>query len=293
MDVVDLLAELGGVARRAALLRWVDRASLETAVAAGTVVRDARGLYALPGADEAARAAARLGGVLCLSSAALHHGWAVAVTPRRPQVLVSRGRRLSAARRRDVEVRWGKVTPGEVAGIATCADRTLEMCLRTLPFAEALAVADSALREGYGREALLALADGAAGPGARQVRRVASHATGLAATPFESTLRAICLEVPGLKVEPQVQLEGVRPDLVDRHLRMVLEADSFAWHGSRSALDRDARRYNALTVEGWMVLRFSWEEVMHHPQRVRDVLARAVALAEVLKDRADHRCPAA
>ena len=41
MDVVDLLAELGGVARRGALLRVVTRKDLEAAVTTGAVVRDA------------------------------------------------------------------------------------------------------------------------------------------------------------------------------------------------------------------------------------------------------------
>jgi very-short-patch-repair endonuclease len=286
VDVVDLLTELGGVARRQDLP--IGRAELDAAVAAGTVVRDTRGLYALPHSDEAVRAAARVGGSLCLLSAALQHGWAVKTLPAAPQVLVSRGRRLSSERRRGVSLRWG-----ESVGPVTSPETTLDMCLRSLPFDEALAVADSALREGFGVEALQALADRASGPGSRQVRRVAAEATPLAANPFESVLRAICLDVPGLQVSPQVQLLGVRPDLVDQRLGLVLEADSFAWHGGREALARDARRYNLLVVEGWIVLRFSYEEVMHHPQRVADVLIRAVALAELLKERDPQRSSAA
>ena len=54
-----------------------------------------------------------------------------------------------------------------------------------------------------------------------------------------------------------------RPDLVDDGLRIVLEADSFEWHGGRASLARDARRYNLLVVNGWVVLRFAWEQVMH------------------------------
>ena len=56
-----------------------------------------------------------------------------------------------------------------------------------------------------------------------------------------------------------------RPDLVDEHLRIVVEADSFEWHGERAALRADARRYNAFVVNGWLVLRFCWEDVMFHP----------------------------
>jgi very-short-patch-repair endonuclease len=64
----------------------------------------------------------------------------------------------------------------------------------------------------------------------------------------------------------------------------VLEADSFEWHGSRAALARDARRYNLLVSEGWLVLRFAWEDVMHDPRYVRDVLEAAVSRAETLTE---------
>jgi very-short-patch-repair endonuclease len=58
----------------------------------------------------------------------------------------------------------------------------------------------------------------------------------------------------------------------------VIEADSFEWHGKRSALASDCRRYNRFVVRGWLVLRFSWEDVMFHPDQVRDVLVAAVEL---------------
>ena len=58
---------------------------------------------------------------------------------------------------------------------------------------------------------------------------------------------------------------------------MILEADSFEWHGDRAALRRDARRYNLLVVDGWIVLRFAWEDVMFDPAYVREVLVAVVA----------------
>ncbi|MGZ4437206.1 MAG: endonuclease domain-containing protein [Nocardioidaceae bacterium] len=113
---------------------------------------------------------------------------------------------------------------------------------------------------------------------------MAAVASGLAANPFESVLRAIALDVPGLTVVPQVPIRtrdfSVQPDLVDEVRRVVLEADSFAWHGSRSALRDDARRYNNLVARGWTVLRFAWEDVMHDPAYVRRVLAAVAARAD-------------
>lgn len=39
---------------------------------------------------------------------------------------------------------------------------------------------------------------------------------------------------------------------------------------------KDVRRYTLLTADGWMVLRFTWDDVMLRPGWVREVLARAV-----------------
>jgi very-short-patch-repair endonuclease len=84
-----------------------------------------------------------------------------------------------------------------------------------------------------------------------------------------------------------------RPDLVDERLWLVLEADSFEWHGKRSALASDARRYNLLVVRGWIVLRFSYEDVMFQPDEVRRVLLAAVQLAELLSEVGRSRLRAA
>jgi very-short-patch-repair endonuclease len=288
---LDVLRALGGVARRHTLLAYVARTELDRAVAAGDVVRLGRGVYAVPEADTALSAAVRLGGLVSHASAALRHGWAVKTVPRLPHVTVSRGRRLPRDARTMAVVHRAELPARE--GWLTTKETTLEQCLRRLPFDEALSVADSALRAGLGTQ-LARIADTAQGPGTRQLHRVAASATPLAANPFESTLRAIALDVPGLSVRPQVTLPGLgRPDLVDERLRLILEADSFTWHGNRAALAADCRRYNRFVVEGWTVLRFSYEDVMGQPEEVRRVLRAAVALAEVLNERGPGRRAAA
>lgn len=219
----------------------------------------------------------RLGGALCLTSAALYHGWEVAQPPDRPHIAVARGRRID---RPDVRLHRHDLHPSQCDGVATSPVTTLEMCLRSLPFGEALAVADSFLRHDGSPAILRRIAASARGPGAPQMRRVAREASAEAANPFESVLRALALDVPGLRVRPQVWIRSrivrARPDLVDEDLRIVLEADSFAWHGDRAALDRDAHRYNLLVADRWCVLRFSWEQVMLRPDEVRRVLGLVV-----------------
>ena len=77
----------------------------------------------------------------------------------------------------------------------------------------------------------------------------------------------------------------VRPDLVDVGRRIALEADSFAWHGSRAALAADCRRDNALVVSGFVVLRFSWEQVVGEPTRGAETVREAVDLVDLAKDK--------
>lgn len=277
--VLDLLTRLGGVSTRGRLVAGTCRADVERAVAGGEVVVLARGRYALSSLDEAVAVAHRLGGVLSWRSAALHHGWAVKAVPGVPEVMLPPGRRLRPAP--GAVLHFADLGPDDRCGVSTSPERTLLDCLRNLPFDEALCVADSALRSGYRPERLAALARDARGAGAARVRRAAAEATPLADNPFESVLRAIALEVQGLRVRPQVAIRDPhflgRPDLVDERLRVVLEADSFTWHGGRAQLARDARRYNALVVAGWLVLRFSWEDVMRDPALVRATIEAAVA----------------
>jgi very-short-patch-repair endonuclease len=152
-------------------------------------------------------------------------------------------------------------------------------CARALPFDQALAIADSALRHrSVTREQLQAAAtSGMRGRGSPAVVHVLLAADGRADNPFESTLRAISLDVPGLQLVPQVEIHRkghrkVRPDLVDELLRIVAEADSFEHHGSRNALTIDCARYDNLVADGWTVLRFAWEQVMYEPDWVRAAL---------------------
>lgn len=295
MPVIEELARLGGVSSRAALLERAPRSEIDAAIASGAIIRLARGRYALATVDAARAAAHALSGVLCLTSAALHWGWAVKLPPPEPQVSVPRNRKVTPDQRRGVELRRLRLHPDDVAVGVTSRDRTLVDCLRHLPFDEALAIADSALRDGFSRDRLLALVRDARGTGAPRMRHIADLATSDAANPFESVLRAIALRVPGLRLRPQVSIRGQVPggtrflgrvDLADEALGIVVEADSFAWHGGHEALRRDARRYNQLVVHGWLVLRITWEEVMFEPGHVEATLRAAVA------ERAHRLCPA-
>ena len=298
MEVERLLHRLGGVATRKSLLAVCRRAELNRALVEGRIVRDARDRYALPIADEALRKAHAVTGVVSHRTAALHWGWEVKSVPERPDVTVRRKRHLAPAQSQDVALHWADLAPEEVRGRVTTPERTRVDCLRSLPFDEALAIADSALRHrSLSKQRLVEIADGIRGPGARQARRVAREATHLAANPFESVLRAIALDVPGLDLEAQVVIRDRsgrgRVDLVDRARRWVVEAESHSWHSRRGALRRDCRRYTRLVLLGWRVLRFAWEDVMFHPDYVRECLIEAASLTGEQADREQESTPAA
>lgn len=251
---------------------------MRSALEHGLVVRDERGRYSLPGVDEAIRAANRLSGHLVETSAAPYLGWELKHRPTSPSVAVPRNRNVPAHRRAGVHVRYVNLDAGDINGLATSPIATVMACAAWLPFDEALAVPDSALRHGQvTHDGLLRRAARMPDRYRARCQTVAERADGRAANPFESVLRAIASEVPGLRVEPQVWIDGVgRPDLLNPVLGLVLEADSFEFHGRRRALRRDCERYNALVVRGWRVLRFTWEHVMFQPELVRETLTGVV-----------------
>lgn len=265
VDVVAALAAVGGTATAAQLVAVVGRRALAAAVSRGEVARVGRGVYALPSVPPALQTAAALRGVVSHESAAQLLFLDTVHPPTAAHVTLPRH-----ARRRPpagVVPHWPRLAPDEVHGGVTRPLRTVLDCARTLPFREALAVADSALRrEAVTRVQLVGAAEQSRGAGRAMVLRVATLADGRAANPFESALRGTVLDAGLTTFEPQVRLRGrgavVRVDLADRKRRIVLEADSFAWHGSREALARDCRRYDQLVAGGWLVLRFAWEQVM-------------------------------
>lgn len=277
MQAASALERLGGVAEAQQLLRWTTRRRIRRSVKAGEIKRLARGRYALPTADEALAAAVELGGaVVCLRSAAAHHGWALKEQPELPDLAVRRGRAVPQPWRARAHVHWFNVAEDDSVGLVTTPLKTVLDCARQLPFDEALVIVDSALRSGKVTRAELDRVR-VKGAGAAAVRRVLRYADGRATNAFESVLRALALEA-GLDVTPQPDLDlgtgVIHPDLADIDRWLVLEADSWTHHATRKGHRADCARYNLLTLRGWRVLRFTWEQVMKQPAYVRWVLSQ-------------------
>ena len=280
MDPAELLRRLGGIATSRELRATCDARSLSAAFADGSIVRIARGHYGLPGPLEARAAARRVSGVVSHLSAAQHWGWKIKLPPERPIVTVPRNRTLTTQQREGIDVRWFDLHPDDIRDGVTSRLRTVIDCARSEPFDAALAVADSALRAGdVTPRQLQAEAEASPRTGKPAAIRVARAADGRADNPFESSLRGIADDVPGLHVEPQQWIDRVgRVDLLGRRNNLVSEADSWEVHGERSAFVKDVRRYTTFVRLGYAVVRFTWEEVMFDQAYGREALTAMVAL---------------
>ena len=272
MAVYDTLVRMGGLASFGELNAVHSRREIRAALVGEEILRTGHGRYALAAIAGHAVVAHRHTAVLSDLSAAQAWSWKVKFPPALPQLIVPPGRVVRDPR--VARFRHSPTSPWERANGLTSPLRTVIDCARILPFDEALAVADSAVRSGSVEVATFQRAAvRTRGPGCGQVRLVAQHVDGRADNPFESCLRAIGIGIPGLRLQPQLRIESAGflavVDLADPSVGLVLEADSYEHHGDPSGFVRDRRRYAGLTALGWHVLPFVWTDVMHRPEWVR------------------------
>ena len=84
--------------------------------------------------------------MLVEDSAAQYHGWELKHRPSEPHIAVPRNRKVEQHRRRGVTLRYVTLADEDVSRLATVPGATVMACAARMPFDEALAVADSALR---------------------------------------------------------------------------------------------------------------------------------------------------
>jgi very-short-patch-repair endonuclease/predicted transcriptional regulator of viral defense system len=66
--------------------------------------------------------------------------------------------------------------------------------------------------------------------------------------------------------------EPVRIDFLWPSERVALEADSYEFHGTRQAFERDRRRDQLLRLAGYEPLRITWRQLSRHPEQVEELL---------------------
>ena len=295
-DVIDTLREHGGMVVAGVLRSSHPRADVAAALAGNDVVRVGHGRYALRSAVPDARHAVRLSGVVAGLSAAHWWGWSLAQEPELPVVAVPRNRHIDPERRcgvrlLHVDLRADQIVRGEAAratpwgprlpDLARVTDKltTAVYVARTEPLTTSLAVLDSARRDGITPDRLAAALAREPNQWRERARTAIDASDPRAANGFESLVRAIAKEVPGLRLVPQVTvLPGITCDLVDEVLGIVVECDSWTYHAEKSAFARDMERYNALVLADHLMLRIGRPLALSDPDQVRRHLADAVAL---------------
>jgi very-short-patch-repair endonuclease len=126
----------------------------------------------------------------------------------------------------------------------------------------------------------------AAHPGHRGARRIlrtlGAHAPGttLTRSDLEELLLALCRthRLPTPRVNHVVA--GLEVDLLFAPQRLAVEADSWTYHRTRSAFERDRERDALLARAGYRVLRFSDRQIEHEPSTVAGAIAAALAEQE-------------
>ncbi len=274
--LVETIEALGSVATRKQLeQRGYTGWQLTAGVRAGVIRRIRRGWYSVPSATFEQVVAVRVGGRLSHASAAKVYGlWHA--PDRRVHVTVTRTAARLRTRRggdqtradytradlfdQEVVIHW--IAPGRVdktsqrtwivsvddclrGMVATCDRETAIACLDTAISAGAVTV--NRIRRIFRRESTTA-------------RKVAAGAKPGSDSGVESIVRQR-LEALRVRVEQQVQVDGVgRVDML-LNGRVYVEVDGFAYHSDPAAFENDRRRSALLTARGLTHLRFSFKQV--------------------------------
>ncbi|MEX0875199.1 MAG: type IV toxin-antitoxin system AbiEi family antitoxin domain-containing protein [Actinomycetota bacterium] len=75
----------------------------------------------------------------------------------------------------------------------------------------------------------------------------------------------------------QYRVGRARVDFAYPDFRIAIELDGLGFHYDSAVFRRDRRRQNALVLGGWLVLRFTWDDVANRPGSVVDVMRRALS----------------
>jgi hypothetical protein len=171
----------------------------------------------------------------------------------------------------------------------TSVPRTVIDLARTLPFAEGVAIADSALSAGLTSKSELSavIGDCPRWPGLQRARQVTAFSDHRAESVLESLSRAVFhqfgLPPPDLQVWVGDDEEAIgRVDFLWRRHRTIGEADGAMKYKTparaRTQLERDAR----LRAAGYEVVHFTWPDITRAPAQVVDAIRVAFSRGALL-----------
>jgi Protein of unknown function (DUF559) len=167
----------------------------------------------------------------------------------------------------------------------TAVSRTVVDLARTVPFMDAVVVADSALRLGkVGKPELFRVADSCGNwPGVARARRTITFADERAESVLESCARVAFyergLEAPDLQVEFRGEGFVFRADFYWASYRTIAEADGMAKYENPGQARDQVRRDRLLRDAGYKVVHFTWRELFETPEMVITRIRKAFASA--------------
>jgi very-short-patch-repair endonuclease len=282
----------GRVTRAQLLAAGVSRSMIETMLRNGRLQARYPGVYALAGAGDAELARETEALLASPPGAALNHRSATAAwqllphdgqivdvivpgdtIPRLPGIRAHRSSTLDP--KKDVRVRHGLPVTSPARTFVDIAGDTPEPQLER--------ALDDALARNLLRLTQLTDALTRAGPtrkGARRLRALIAdreHGRGLSRSDAELILKRLlqAADVPA----PDLNANFGRyvPDMVWSEQRVIVEVDSWRWHGGRAKFEDDRRRDATLTAQGWTILRFTARQIEREPYRVIAQIAAALA----------------
>lgn len=295
----DVLTHLrvnnGVITRREALALGMPASTLSKWVRLGHLVAVSRGTYVQPGVLESEasllRAATRaLDAVVSHESAARLHGLdvldgsrvTVSVPVRRSNrfegVIVHQSTDLSktdTTRILGLPITTPTRTILDLAAVlpsgllASCLDHAVRMKLTT--YEETADALEKTARRGK--------------PGVLKLRAVLKPRLGgnfvadsVLETRLHKVLRSGGLPVPNTQYRPKwLRRVNGRVDVAYVEHRVIVEGDSQRWHGTPEAFQTDRIRDNLAQLAGWIILRFTWEDIVERPSYVVDTVRKALA----------------
>jgi very-short-patch-repair endonuclease len=180
------------------------------------------------------------------------------------------------------ETTHGIVMPRTRDGLRLASpEQTIVDLAHVRPYGDADDALHSALRKNLTTlDRVAALLDGR--PGTTAAREMVALATG--SRPRDGKFEGDFIRrarARGFRFTAQfeVRVDGHRYflDFADPLRKIAIELDGFESHATRKGFQHDATRSTLLTLAGWRVLHFTWEDICDRPDWVLDCIRRAVA----------------
>jgi hypothetical protein len=277
----------GVVARRQLLAAGLGKGLIQERLRTRLLVPVHRGVYSVGHRRVDLRHGWMAAVLACGDRAALSHGsaahlWGLRYS--RGPVEVTRlagGRRRTGIRLRQASALVAGDLTREAGIPVTTIERTLADIaadLDSVQLERAVVAADRSGRLRWG-ELQRVIEEGTGCPGVASLRRVVAEADPVAAevrsgpeVDFLSLCRKARLPVPAVNV----LVAGHLVDFLWPETRVIVEVDSYRYHGDRSAFERDHRRTLALEVAGYAVHRITERMLSRDPGPFLNLVRRSI-----------------